>query len=348
VANPLDYTAMIWGDAPALSGLVQTIAADPAVDQLLVFYDHPPDLDGAVKESWDAVREGITAGAAQSEAATIVSSTLPELLDDEAAWRFIQAGIPAVAGLRTGLACAAALRSAPGNSDRLREIARVASLRSHAYAEWLSEHDAKELLRTAGLSVIEGRLVEDEDDAVAALAELGGNVAMKLSDAAVQHKSELGAVCLNVREEPAVRTAYRRLSQFGGGVLVERMATPGVELIVAARTDAIVPALVIGLGGVWTEVVDDVVIVPLPAGAARLEQALRSLRGAPLLTGGRGRAPVDLGAAARVAARVGEVLIEDALELIELNPVMVSPEGAVAVDATVRRRVAVGAPAYTT
>ena len=123
------------------------------------------------------------------------------------------------------------------------------------------------------------------------------------------------------------------------------MATPGVELIVAARTDAVVPALVIGLGGVWTEVVDDVAIVPLPASAARLEQALRSLRGAPLLTGGRGRAPVDLGAAARVAARVGELLIEDALELIELNPVLVSTEGAVAVDATVRRRVAVGAPA---
>ena len=345
VANPLDYTAMIWGDAAALSGLVQTIGADPAIDQLLVFYDQPPDLEGAVKESWDAVREGVIAGAAQSRAATIVSSTLPELLDDEAAWRFIEAGIPAVAGLRTGLACAAALRSAPGDPDRLREIARVASERSHAHAEWLSEHDAKELLRAAGVSVIEGRLVEDEDDAVAARAELGGNVAMKLSDAAVQHKSELGAVCLTLRDEAEVRSAYRRLSRLGASVLVERMATPGVELIVAARTDAVVPALVIGLGGVWTEVVDDVAIVPLPASAARLEQALRSLRGAPLLTGGRGRAPVDLGAAARVAARVGELLIEDALELIELNPVLVSTEGAVAVDATVRRRVAVGAPA---
>jgi succinyl-CoA synthetase beta subunit len=224
----------------------------------------------------------------------------------------------------------------------------VASECSRAHAEWLSEHDAKELLRAAGVSVVEGRLVEDEDDAVAALAELGGDVAVKLSDASVQHKSELGAVCLGVRDEAAARTAYRRVSELGVGVLVERMATPGVELIVAARTDAVVPALVIGLGGVWTEVVDDVAIVPLPASVARVEQALRSLRGAALLTGGRGRAPVDLGAAARVAARVGEVVIEDALELIELNPVLVSTEGAVAVDATVRRRVAVGAPTYTT
>jgi acyl-CoA synthetase (NDP forming) len=348
VANPLDYTAMIWGDAPALSGLVQAVGTDPAIGRVLVFYDQFPDLDGPIRESWDAVRDGVIAGAALSEADTIVASTLPELLDDEAAWRFIQAGIPAVAGLRTGLRCAAALERPAGDPGRLHEIAAAARAAAPAASEWLAEHDAKELLRAAGVSVIEGRLVEDEDDAVVALAQFGGNVAAKLSDAAVQHKSELGAVYLSLRDEAQVRTAYRRLSALGASVLVERMATPGLELIVAARTDAVVPALVIGLGGVWTEVADDVAIVPLPASAARIERALRSLRGAPLLTGGRGGAPVDLDAAARVAARVGEILIEDELELIELNPVLVSPDGAVAVDATVRRRVAVGAPACTT
>ncbi len=345
VANPLDYTAMIWGDTAALCGLVAATGADPAIGRVLVFYDQFPDwdgdVDGAMKESWDAVCDGVIAGAALSEADTIVSSTLPELLDDEAAWRFIQAGIPAVAGLRTGLACAAALGRPPGDPDRLREIAAVARTNASASGEWVSEFEAKRLLRAAGVSVVEGRLVEDEDDAVLALAELGGNVAVKLSDPAVQHKSELGAVCLGLRDEAQVRSAFRRLSQLGLSVLVERMAAPGVELIVAARTDAVVPALVIGLGGIWTEVLGDVAVVPLPASAARVERALRSLRGAPLLTGGRGGMPVDLGAAARVAERVGEMLIEDALELIELNPVLVSPEGAVAVDATVRRRVAV-------
>ena len=344
-ANPLDYTAMIWGDTAALCGLVQAVGADPAVGRVLVFYDQFPDLDGAIKESWDAVREGVIAGGAVSEADTIVSSTLPELLDDDAAWRFIQAGIPAVAGLRTGLRCAAALAHAPGDSARLREIAALAQTASApSPAEWLAEHDAKELLRSAGVSVIEGRLVEDEDDAVVAWTELGGDVALKLSDPAVQHKSELGAVRLAVRDEAQVRSAYREVSALGASVLVERMAAPGVEMIVAARTDAVVPALVIGLGGVWTEVLDDVAIVPLPASAARIERALRSLRGAPLLTGGRGGTPVDLGAAALVAARVGEALIEADLELIELNPVLVSAEGAIAVDATVRRRVAVTSP----
>jgi len=342
-ANPLDYTAMIWGDSPALSGLVQTIGADPAIGRVLVFYDQPADLDGAVKESWDAVREGVIAGAAASEADTIVSSTLPELLDDEAAWRFIQAGIPAVAGLRTGLRCATAVSQPVGDPGRLREIAAAAHAADNeaTAGRWVSEFEAKSVLSAAGVSVVEGRLVEDEDDAALALAELGGNVAVKLCDASVQHKSELGAVYLGMRDEASVRTAYQRLSELGAGVLVERMASPGVELIVAARTDAIVPALVVGFGGIWTEILDDVVVVPLPADAERIERDLRSLRGAPLLTGARGAAPLDLGAAARLAQRVGELLIEDSLELIELNPVLVNAQGAVAVDATARVRVPV-------
>ncbi len=352
-ANPLDYTAMIWGDTAALSGLVKTVGADPSIGRMLVFYDQPPDLDGAVRESWDAVREGVIAGAAVSEADTIVSSTLPELLDDEAAWRFIQEGIPAVAGLRTGLRCAAALERPAGDPDRLRDIARAARAASSAGGagdvEWLSEHDAKELLRGAGVDVVEGRLVCSEEDAALALAELGGHIALKLSAASIQHKSDVGAIELGLRSEAEVRSAFARLTALGGGnaapVLAERMAAPGVELIVAARADAIVPALVIGLGGVWTEMVGDVAIVPLPAGAARVETALRTLRGAPLLTGGRGTVPVDLAEVARLAERVGEVLVEESLDLIELNPVLVGPDGAVAVDATARRRVPVVAPA---
>jgi acetate---CoA ligase (ADP-forming) len=352
-ANPLDYTAMIWGDTAALSGLVQTIGADPAIGRVLVFYDQPPGLDGAIGESWDAVREGVIAGAAQTEAATIVSSTLPELLDDGAAWRFIQEGIPAVAGLRTGLCCAAALERPAGDPDRLREISRVARAVSSdepaREVEWLSEHDAKQLLRAAGVSVVEGRVVSDEDDAVVALDELGGWIALKLSAAGIQHKSDVGAIELGLRSQPSVRAAFARLAALDIGaatsVLAERMARPGVELIVAARADAIVPALVVGLGGVWTEVLTDVAVVPLPASAARIEAALRSLRGAPLLTGGRGAAPVDMAAVARLAQRVGETLVEESLELIELNPVFASPDGAVAVDAIASRRVPVAAPA---
>jgi acetyl-CoA synthetase len=113
-------------------------------------------------------------------------------------------------------------------------------------------------------------------------------------------------------------------------VLVEAMAPAGVELLVSARRDAVVPVLTVGLGGVWTEVFADAAVVPLPADPERVERALRSLRAAPLLDN------VDARAAAQLAARVGALLLERDLELVELNPVLVNARGAVAVDALVR------------
>jgi acetyl-CoA synthetase len=348
VANPLDYTAMLWGERDTLSALVRTVGEDPGIDQVLVFYDQFPGLTGSMADASDAVREGIVAGAAASPAATMICSTLPELLDDDAAWQCVQAGIPAVAGLRTGLACAAALRAAPGDPARLREIARTAARHQAGQAEWLSEHDGKELLRAGGIDVVDGRLVSNATDATLALSELGGSIALKLSSPTLQHKTELAAVWLGLETDAEVAAAFAQLEplarQLGADVLAERMAAPGVELIVAARADAVVPALVIGLGGVWTEVLGDVAIVPLPADAARIERAVRSLRGAPLLTGGRATAPVDVLAVARLAQRVGELLIEESLDLLELNPILAGPAGAVAVDATARRRIPVAAP----
>lgn len=353
VANPLDYTAMIWGERELLRELVATVGEDPAIDQVLVFYDQPAGLSGPVAESWHAVRDGIVAGAAASPATTMICSTLPELLDDDAAWACVQSGIPVAAGLRTGLACIAAMHARPGDPARLRDIARAAIDRARSPTEWLAEHDAKELLRAGGVEVVDGRLVADAEEAVLALAEIGAPIVLKLSSEAIQHKSELGAVWLGLATEAEVAEAFARLqtlaTQFGGAVLAERMAPPGVELIVAARADAVVPAVLVGLGGMWTEILDDAAIVPLPADAGRIERALRNLRGAPLLTGGRGSAPVDLAAVARMAQRVGELLREESLELLELNPVLAGPGGAVAVDATARRQipvaVAAGAPA---
>ncbi|HEY5428379.1 MAG TPA: acetate--CoA ligase family protein, partial [Solirubrobacteraceae bacterium] len=340
VANPLDYTAMIWGDVAALGELVRALGEDPAIGQVLVFYDQPHGLTGAPEQSWRAVREGVMLGAERSPVPTIVSSTLPELLDDAAAAEFHRAGVPAAAGLRTGLRCAATLHAAaatPEVAARLREIAR--SARSVAPdREWLAEHDAKDLLRRAGVPVPAGRTAASAPDAVAAWRELGGPVAVKLSSAAVQHKTELGGVVLDLDGEAEVAAAYRRVAAaHDGSVLIERMAPPGVELIVAAHRDGIVPALVIGLGGIWTELLADVAVIPLPADTARIERAIATLRGAPLLLGGRGRPSADVPAVAQLAAALGALLIGRDLATVECNPVVVGEagRGAVAVDAAV-------------
>jgi hypothetical protein len=140
-------------------------------------------------------------------------------------------------------------------------------------------------------------------------------------------------------DEDAQRAAATRAvaGQDETVVLVEAMTAPGVELVVAARGDAVVPALVVGLGGVWTELLDDVAIVPLPATLARVEAALRSLRGAGLLIGERGSAPIDIGAICALAVATGDLLRAERLSLLELNPVIASASGVVAVDAVARR-----------
>ena len=352
VANPLDYTAMIWGDVVALGELVRALGEDPSIGQVLVFYDQPHGLTGAPKESWQAVREGVMRGARLSPVPTIVSSTLPELLDDAAAAEFHRAGVRTAAGLRTGLRCAAALHAGerPGEvAGRLREIAlaarRATSERGSGGADggsWLAEHEAKALLGAAGVPVPDGRVVTSEEDAVAAAVDLGGPVALKLSAAGVQHKTELGGVALALTTEAEVRAAYVNMAGLAathdGVVLVEGMAPAGVELIVAAHRDGIVPALVVGLGGIWTELLDDVAVIPLPADEARIRQAIGTLRGAPLLLGGRGRPAADVPAAAWLAARLGEMLLERSLAAVECNPVLVGAagQGAVAVDAAIR------------
>jgi acetate---CoA ligase (ADP-forming) len=337
IGNPLDYTALIWGEVETLRAIVATVGDDPAVERVLVLYDQPVGIDGAAERSWAAVREGILAGAGASRAPVMVAATLPELLDDAAAARFAAAGVPAVAGLRTGLGCAAALGRSGADPARLREIAASRGRAApRGGVGWLPEHEAKELLRAAGVAVVEGRTVDGEDDAVAALAELGGSVAVKLAAPSVRHKTDAGALMLDVRAEDDLRAAHRRLTALGldgGRVVVERMAPPGVELLVSARSDAVVPCLVVGAGGVWTELLADAAVIPLPASSERVEAAIRTLRAAPVFTGGRGHPALDVAAAARLASATGELLLDAGLELIELNPVLVHERGAIAVDA---------------
>jgi acetate---CoA ligase (ADP-forming) len=108
-------------------------------------------------------------------------------------------------------------------------------------------------------------------------------------------------------------------------VLVEEMAPPGVELLVSVRTDAVVPALIVGRGGIDTEAHDDIAIVPLPAGVARVTTAIESLR-----------ARIDPSHAAPIAAAIADAAIDNGLELLEWNPVIVHPDGAVVVDAVAK------------
>ena len=291
---------MIWGDTDLLRRITVAVGDDPAIDQLLILYDHPQGLAPEAAASWAAVRAGIVAGADETEAATLVASTLPDLIDDGPAASWPTRGVPAVAGLRTALACARALRLPAAEPGRLREIARplAGARRRDADADaadgWMDEIDAKELLRTAGLPVPEGRVAASEDDCGArgcGVGWAGGDQAGVPGPAPQDRGGRASPRPANRRGGAGcVSRALGSPAGDGARVLVERMVPPGVELLVAARADAVVPALVVGLGGIWTEALDDVAIVPLPAerGAGRARR-LNRCGAPPASSGGRGR-----------------------------------------------------------
>jgi acetate---CoA ligase (ADP-forming) len=340
--NPLDYTSLIWGESEVLASIVEAVGDDPGVGQMLLLYDHPAGLRPEHEAQWQAVRSGLADGAERSRTASLIASTLPDLLDDDAARELSARGIPAVAGLATALACVRALRLPSGDPARLRAIAAAASARRGMNGkppDWLGEAGAKRLLRDHGVPVPDGAEIDpdDEDGCLEAARELGWPVALKLSGPDVRHKSDSGALALDIADEPGLRTARDRLAALpdadGASLLVERMAEPGVELLISARSDGVVPVVTVALGGIWAEALADAAVTPLPADPARIAEGILSLRGAEILVGGRGGEPFDVEAAAQLASALGDLLLDQGLRLIELNPVVVHRRGCVALDA---------------
>jgi acetyltransferase len=216
----------------------------------------------------------------------------------------------------------------------------------------LPERESLDLLRAAGLAVTAAIAVPDADAAVAAARPLDGHaVALKLDALGLAHKSDLGLVRLGLVGDDSVREAAAALFAAARdhgidarGLLVEPMADPGIELIVGLRRDpSFGPAVVVGFGGVLAEVLDDVAIRLAPVRRDEALAMLHELRGARVLDGIRGRQPVDRDAVAELIvalARLGEAR-PDILE-IDLNPVIASADGALAVDALVVLAVAPG------
>ena len=337
VTNPLDHTNMLWADTAAVRGLCEALAADPDVGQVLYVQDTPVDLSADAAKEWKDTRDGLVQ-AEMPGVGRAVASGLPELMPETVATNLASQGVTALGGIPAALQALKAHTQPPGDAARLREIARAGAASPPA-GSWLAEHEGKSLLARHGVTVPEGVAVTTADAAVSAAASLGRPVAMKISHADIQHKSDLGGVLLGVVEAGDVADGAERLLAIrpDGVVLIEAMAEPGVELLVSATRDGVVPALVVATGGIWTEVLADAVVVPLPATAARIEEALRTLRSWPMLSGGRGQEPLAVPALCELAKAAGAALLAEPLSLVELNPVIVTAHTAVAVDAVVRR-----------
>ncbi|HEX7222901.1 MAG TPA: acetate--CoA ligase family protein, partial [Candidatus Limnocylindrales bacterium] len=211
-----------------------------------------------------------------------------------------------------------------------------------------SERESLAILAAAGISVTTAVAVADADAALVAARQLERPVALKLDAAGLAHKSEAGGVRVGVQGDEAVRAAAAELLDVGAelarsgvvrvsGLLVEPMAGPGVELIIGMKRDPqFGPLVLVGLGGILAEVLDDVSLRLAPIDAADAAGMLDELRASPALDGVRGQAPVDRDPVVDILVRLGRLATErpDIVE-VDLNPVIAGPTGAVAVDALV-------------
>lgn len=339
VSNPFDYHTFIWADAPAMTETFSAMMA-AEFDLTLLVLDLPRG-DRCSDVDWVPSLEALVAASRRTGRKAALVASLPEGLPEDQAQRLVAAGVTPLLGIDDALAAIAAAAEA---GDILRQADAPLPMEPVPLApgpvRTLSEWDGKCRLAAHGVPVPEGRLVRSPDEAVAAAEAIGFPVVLKATGADLAHKTELGAVRLNLADAAAVRQAAEALMGLGDALLIERMVGGAVaELIVGIGRDKLLGLhLVLGSGGTLVELVGDTRILLLPTGRAEVAAAVRSLKVAKLLDGHRGRPPGDLDAAvdAVLAVQAFALALSDRLAELDVNPLIVTPRGAVAADVLLR------------
>jgi acyl-CoA synthetase (NDP forming) len=339
LANPFDFHTHIWFDRPRLHSLF-SIVHGAGYDSVGLMVDSPPE-DQADPASYVACIEEFIAAYPGLPARAAVLSSLPESISAGTRARCLAAGVTPLQGQREALEAldnAAAIGTAWARGAAV-ELCRPQA--SHTtLARTLPEDEGKAAVAAYGVPIPRSQTVTPDKAARSAIA-LGFPVVMKAAGA-IEHKSDIGGVILNVRTAADATAAAERLSRISGTLLVEEMVTDGVaEVLVGITVDPQFGVLlVLGAGGVLAELLRDTATLLPPFTAAAVEAALNGLGIGRLLGGFRGRPPGDMPALLRAVlacARYAEENVDRLLEL-DLNPVIVRPAGlgVVAVDALIR------------
>ena len=339
ISNPFDFHTHVWFDRPRQRAMFG-VAQRAGYDAVALMVDCPPASADA--STYISVIEEFAAALPGAPTRAVVISSLPESLPRATRERCLAAGIVPLQGQREALE---ALDLAGAVGETWLRAAGCVELRvprgARKAAQTLPEHAGKSALAQFGVPVPRGVLVSTADAASAA-AQLGFPVVIKAAGAALEHKSDVGGVVLHVSSAAEAAAAAQRLSSLSDTVLVEEMVTDGVaEILVGMSVDPqFGQLLVLGAGGVLTELLRDSVSLLPPFSAAAIEAALRKLKVWPMLGGYRGRPAADVAALTETVlacTRYAAANLERLVEL-DMNPVIVRPvgRGAVAVDALIR------------
>ena len=336
-SNPLDVTGALLGNARLFADALPILAQGAASDLMMVALP----VAGAGYDVAGFARD-FAGYARDTGRAVALAAPQPEVRAE-----FEKAGLPGFAREREAMAALAQLaRHAELMRRKHREISSSsAPALPTSETRFMNEAQSLALLAAAGLPVVEHRLCANEAEARAAFRALGPKVVVKACSSSVPHKTEQGLVRLGLRSEDEVARAFRDFKPripAADGVLVARHAAGRKELALGARVDpAFGPVVLVGDGGIYLEALKDFQLLLPPFAEDDARAALARLRIAPLLSGVRGEPPLDAGAFARMAVRLGDAMLgwRGRVASVDVNPVMLFEEGrgALAVDALVER-----------
>jgi acyl-CoA synthetase (NDP forming) len=351
LVNPLDFTTAIWGDGEALNRMLDSALRTEA-DAAMLVLDYPSEFTGERKEC-DLLLELFCAALVRHGKTGFVTSAFPELLPAHARERLHAQGVAALQGVEDGLAAWGRIAGYQRNRQALLALGESALVPLCPQAldgegQLLNEWESKLALRGFGLPIPNG-VLSTPDNALSDANTLGYPLVLKAVSTQLPHKTEAGAVALNLKDAAALSAALEKMRASIADyapqvpfdqVLLEPMATPPLaELIVGIkRENDFGLALVIGAGGILVELLKDSRSLLLPTTDGAIRAALLSLRSATLLQGFRSREAADLDALVAAIRAVADYACENAGQLLELdvNPLLVGAHGATAVDALIR------------
>lgn len=328
LANPLDYHTYIWGDDEAMTRCYTAMMqADIALG--IVILDIPR-MDRCDPEDWLKVIEPVEVAMKASGKPMAILSSLPETMPETFAADLMKRGLVPLCGLDDALTAieAAAFLARPLSPEPIRVPQPVADPRL------LSEHEAKALLQKHGLKVPASTFAEGPEAAARAAEDIGYPVVLK--GTGIAHKTEAGAVALNLQSACEVHSAASGMP--ASSFLVEEMITASLgELLVGiVRDPAHGYVLTLAAGGILTELLEDSTSLIVPAGGDEITKALENLKIGRVLTGYRGKPPCDLGAIVEAVQAVQSFVLSAPVEEVEINPLLCGADFAVAADALVR------------
>jgi acyl-CoA synthetase (NDP forming) len=341
IDNPLDYHTFIWNQEDKLTATFSSVLAG-GFDVAMLILDIP--TSPVMKpDTWLVTAKSLRNAAEATKARTAMVASLPECMPLALADEMASAGVAPMMGLDDALSAFEAASFIGRNwarRDRAPFLPPTIARDGDLVA--LTEHEAKQLLRSHGLAVPDG-IVCPHGEAVQAAEKLGYPVTLKVSSAAIAHKTEAGGVALNLKTADEVKAAAERMAQLADDVMVERMVTGAVaELIIGLKSDPQFGlALVLGAGGILTELLKDSATLILPTSRPEIERALKSLKIWKLIEGFRNKSGDQEGVIRAIEAIAGFAESRrGSIEELDVNPLLVLPpgQGAVAVDALIRMR----------